>query len=187
MLEKAIATFLAVTVSGALGASCPPPPDTTSALQTLIEAARDAQNESAGQQVGQEMWKLWAKAPDGPSQSMLDEGMSRRASFDFLGALERFDDLVQYCPEYAEGYNQRAFVNFLRQDYATAEVDLLKALELSPNHIAAEAGLALTYMNMGRLDEARDALQSALQKNPWLSERHLMAKGGPLALPGEDI
>jgi hypothetical protein len=30
-------------------------------------------------------------------------------------------------------------------------------------------------------------LKAALENNPWLSERALMEKGGPLAPPGEDI
>ncbi len=113
--------------------------------------------------------------------------MARREAWDLLGALGELDKLVAYCPDYAEGYNQRAFVNFLRQDFGAALIDLDKALDLSPNHIAAMSGRALTLLGLKRLDEARTALTAALQLNPWLSERALLAPGGALEPPGEDI
>ena len=105
---------------------------------------------------------------------MLDEGMAQRESFDFLGARTTLDGLVAYCPNYAEGYNQRAFASFLQRDYDAALLDLNKALEIMPNHIAALSGKGLTLMGMGRNDEGQEALRGALSLNPWLSERALI-------------
>ena len=53
------------------------------------------------------------------AQELLDEGhATTRRSYDFLGARDTcWTELVEYCPEYAEGYNQRAFASYLRQDY----------------------------------------------------------------------
>jgi len=87
---------------------------------------------------------------------------------------------VDYCPAYAEGYNQRAFVNFLRQNFAPALEDLDRALALSPRHIAALSGKALTLMGLGRDAEAQDVLRSALELNPWLNERHLLKGDQPV-------
>ena len=133
------------------------------------------------------MWGFWTDAPDELAQEMLDRGMTRRSSYDFLGALKDLDRLVAYCPEYAEGYNQRAFVHFLRQDFTPALRDLDRAIALSPNHVAALSGRALTLMGLGRIDEARSALDHALELNPWLPERRLAGPGGPLAPLGKDI
>ena len=89
--------------------------------------------------------------------------------------------------ELPEGYNQRAFTYFLSQDFVAALMDLDAALALSPNHVGAQSGRALTLMNLGRMDEARAQMQAALRNNPWLSERALLAKGAPLGPKGEDI
>ena len=66
--------------------------------------------------------------------------MTARASYDFLNAIDAFDRLTEYCPDYAEGYNQRAFVNFMREDFPAALVDLDLALERRPTHVAALCG-----------------------------------------------
>ncbi|RVT85943.1 tetratricopeptide repeat protein [Rhodobacteraceae bacterium CCMM004] len=120
------------------------------------------------------MWEIWTDAPDEIAQALLDDGMARRSSYDFLGAQAAFDRLVGYCPDYAEGYNQRAFVAFLRQDYAAALEDLDRALARAPSHVGALSGKALTLMGLGRMDAAQETLRAALRLNPWIPERGLL-------------
>ncbi|WP_299848542.1 hypothetical protein [uncultured Roseovarius sp.] len=163
-----------ILASPAVAQTCPDAPDHSDALDTLIEAVQEAQTEMSARQISNDMWQYWADAPDDYAQELLDEGMSRRAAFDYDGAMKALDALVEYCPTFAEGYNQRAFVNFLRQDFATALPDLDRAIELSPRHIAALAGRALTLVGLERKAEAALSLRAALALNPWLSERALL-------------
>ncbi len=179
--------LLAACIGSVAHAECPPAPDHSSALKSLVEDARKAPNEAQGRSLSDQMWQYWLDAPDARAQDDLNEGMARRQSYDFAGAIAAFDRLVDYCPGYAEGYNQRAFIHYLRQDYAAAVVDLTKALSLSPEHVGALSGLALSQLNLGEIDAARNALLQALALNPWLSERHLMAKGAPLEILGQDL
>lgn len=179
--------FTLMICAGPALAECPANADISSDLERLIEQARAAENDAAGQAVARQMWELWLMAPDSAAQEVLDRGMRARSSFDFLTATEAFTRLVDYCPDYAEGYNQRAFISFLREDYALALVDLDAALARSPRHVGAQSGRALTLMNLGRLEEARGQLLEALDNNPWLSERYLLNAGGPLALPGKEL
>ena len=183
---KFVALVLAVATGPAI-ADCPSPSDISAELDQLIANANEAESEMAGGEFSGQMWQLWLKAPDEPAQQALDQGMRARADFDFLRATNAFTRLVEYCPDYAEGYNQRAFVLFLQQDFGAALVDLDKALSLSPKHVGAQSGRALTLMNLGRLAEARIQLKAALENNPWLSERFLLSPGGPLAVQGEEI
>jgi len=167
--------------------TCPQAPDHSLSFQGLIAQVQQADNEGDARLISNKMWELWADAPNEQAQAILDRGMQKRASYDFLGALQEFDTLVDYCPQYAEGYNQRAFVNYLRQDFEAAVVDLDRALDLSPNHIAALSGKALSLYGLGRIAEARDTLGLALDMNPWLPERGLAAPGAPLAPEGTDL
>jgi len=159
---------------------CPQSPDHSASIEVLIEQVQQAEDEATAMQISNQMWAFWADAPNEQAQAVLDRGMSRRSGYDFTGALEDFDILTAYCPAYAEGYNQRAFVHFLRQDFAAALADLDRALELSPRHVAAMSGRALSLFGLSRTDEARAALAAALALNPWLPERGLVAPGGPL-------
>jgi tetratricopeptide (TPR) repeat protein len=105
---------------------------------------------------------------------LLDSGIERRAVFDLDMALRAFDALIAYCPDYAEGYNQRAFVLFIRQDYAPALIDLDAALARSPEHLGALTGRSMALMALGRDAEALRDLEAALALNPWLKERNLL-------------
>lgn len=158
----------------AFAETCPEAPDHSAKIDGLIASVQQAPNEMSARNISNEMWTYWADAPDAYAQELLDEGMDRRRAYDFNGAITALNALVVYCPEYAEGYNQRAFVNFLRQDYAAALPDLDRAIALSPRHIAALAGRALTLVGMDRNAEAALSLRAALKLNPWLSERALL-------------
>lgn len=177
-----LALLLSLLPLPALADGCPVAPDNSAALDPLYEQLREAGTELEARRITNRMWSYWDDAPDEPSQEMLDEGMRARSQYDFLRALDRFDALVGYCPHYAEGYNQRAFVNFLRQDYAAALPDLDRALELNPRHVGALSGRALTLIALGREAEGQAALRAALEINPWLTERSLLKTE-----PGEEL
>jgi tetratricopeptide (TPR) repeat protein len=170
----AFLTLAALAASPALSQTCPPPRDISEEMTVLIEAAQAAENPGEGQRISDDMWALWADAPDAAAQEILDSGMRKRSSFDLLGAITEFDRLVTYCPDYAEGYNQRAFAYFLAQDFEAALTDLERAIALSPRHVAALSGKALTLIGLGRTAEAALVLREALALNPWLPERGLL-------------
>lgn len=163
-------------------AECPPPPDIQSAEDALYARIQAAPNEAAAQAVSNELWQLWTKAPDATAQELLDAGMLRRQAYDLEGSVHLLDELVAYCPDYAEGYNQRAFSNFLRGQYEEALGDLDLALERSPRHTGALSGKALTLMALDRGPMAQRVLREALALNPWLRERAYLVEP-----PGEEL
>lgn len=146
----------------------------------LFEALKDAQNEMEGRLLGDQIWRIWTTAPDPKSQSMLDTSRERIRYGDYETAETVLTKLIDYCPDYAEGWNQRAFARFLRQDYDRALDDIEQVLEREPKHFGALSGRAVTLLQMGRTEVGHTALREALKVNPWLSERHMLP-------PGEDI
>lgn len=178
-MNKLILGLLFSGVASVALAECPAPPDHSEQLETLIEAVKLAPDANAAQLITNDMWALWADAPDDTAQQMLDDGLVRRASHDLDGAKTAFEQLIEYCPSYAEGYNQRAFILFIQKEYEFALVDLTRAIELSPNHIAAIAGKALTYIGLERDVEAQALLREAVKMNPWLKERQFLTDDAP--------
>ena len=155
-------------------ADCPPVPDIETEQARLLAEVRVAPNEYAARQLSNALWALWVQAPDAKAQALLDQGMAAHRSFDHAAALVAFDELIAYCPDYAEGYNQRAFVNYTSLKYDAALADLDLALQRRPQHLGALTGKALTLMGLERDTEAQRVLRGALEINPWLSERRFL-------------
>lgn len=176
--------FLTACLASAVQAvaACPKPADISVASTRLLLELREADTEGAAQDINAQLWALWLKAPDDAAQALLDEGTTLIRFSDFSGAQDALTKLVEYCPDYAEGYNQRAFAAFLQADYDAALADLDLALERTPTHLGALSGKALTLMGLGRNDIAQDVLREALALNPWLPERRFL-----IERPGEKL
>ncbi|MGR3503338.1 tetratricopeptide repeat protein [Pseudaestuariivita sp.] len=179
-MRHAIA-FLALMAGPVLAETCPETPDRSAEVDKLYAELAMAPSEQVARPLNAQLWEIWLDAPDRLSQRFLDDGMRQRQYSNYVGAIINFDALVNYCPAYAEGYNQRAFANFLRADFEAALEDLDKALELQPRHLGAMSGKALTLMGLERDEEAQAVLRAALKLNPWMSERRFLkdAEGGP--------
>ena len=169
-----VAPLLATLLAGAARADCPAAPDISAEVDALLADLARAGSQMEARPFSGAMWALWTQAPDADAQDLLDEGMARIGTADLAGAAKAFDALTDYCPDYAEGWNQRAFVAFLREDYAAALPDLDRAIALRPRHVAAISGRGLTLIGMGRIREGQDAIRDALALNPWLAERRYL-------------
>lgn len=165
------------TGSSALAHTCPDVADNVAEKERLYAELLTTPTEMVGREVGSQLWEIWINAPDDEAQELMDQGRERIRLADYEKAIEHFTDLIEYCPQYAEGWNQRAFVNFLRQDYDASLDDITKALEIEPRHFGALAGRATVLIGMGRTEIGYKALRQALAINPWLSERHLLPQG----------
>lgn len=131
--------------------------------------------------VTQQLWDHWLIAPNGLAQDMLDTGMSLRIDQDLAGAERALDRLVDYCPNYAEGHNQRAFIRYLRGNFEAALPDLERAIALRPRHLGAISGKGLTHMALGQDELAKAEFEKAVALNPWTPEQRFLTE------PGEDL
>lgn len=174
--------LLATLIATPALADCPAGTDHSAAIADIVARMQAAQNEMAAQPLAGDMWEIWLDAPDEIAQAMLDEGLTLNRYGDMLGSRRVFSRLIDYCPDYAEGYNQRAFAAFLSGDYEAALVDLDAAIALQPVHLGALTGKVMTLIRLDRNAEAQEVLRTALSINPWLSERALLDTP-----PGEDI
>jgi tetratricopeptide (TPR) repeat protein len=180
MKTRFIAAITIAVLAPAIAFSCPSVQTDHAAQDQLYLDLRRAPNEMHGRAIGAQLWEIWITAPDDTAQGLMDQGRERIRVADYERAEEIFGTLIAYCPDYAEGWNQRAYVRFLRQDYGNALEDITVALEHEPRHFGALAGRATTLISMGRTDVGQVALRAALAINPWLSERYLLT-------PGKDI
>lgn len=167
--------LLIALAAPAAAETCASGPDRSAERAALFETLRDAPDERAGEEAASAIWRFWFVAPDAKAQTLLSaaqnavgEGLPESA----LGAL---DELIAYCPTYAEAWNQRATLRFILRDYEGSLADVEKVLELEPLHFGALAGKAVMLIGMGRTDEGQEALRAAAEIHPWLRERRHIA------------
>lgn len=138
----------------------------------LFKNLAAAQTETEGRSAEHAIWQYWfGLAPTPSDRASLDAGMERREAYDYEAAENHLDILVESAPLYAEGYNQRAFVRFLRENYSGALTDIEKTLELEPQHFGALSGMYHVLRIQNRHQAAMGALRQAVTIHPWIQER----------------
>ena len=169
LLATAVLALAATTAQ----AVCPAQ-DLSAQKDPLYERLKASASELEGIPIAQEIWSLYSTAPDAKAQDLLDRGVRylQRGQFDTSETV--LTELVDYCPDYAEGWNQRAFARFLAGRFDGALEDLDRTLELEPRHFGALSGRGLTLLRQGRQLLAQQAIRDALKVNPWLNERRIL-------------
>ena len=70
------------------------------------------------------------------------------------------------APNYAEGWNQRATLHYMMENYGKSVADIEKTLALEPRHYGALAGLASIQQSIGNDRAALKTWYRALEIYP---------------------
>ena len=114
------------------------------------------------------MWSVWFRSGNPQANHELCRGSKALNRRDYEHAIQHFDRAVELDPTFAEAYNQRAIVHYLREDFDACISDCRKAVERMPCHFGAWAGLGHCHAHEGRLADAVRCYEKALQINPHL-------------------
>ena len=102
-------------------------------------------------------------------------------------ALAAFDEVVRKAPNFAEGWNARATLHYLMDNYDDSIRDIQHTLSLEPRHFGAISGLGLIYLELGEEAAALRAFEKALEINPHLTDAKARARELRLKLDGKKI
>ncbi len=144
--------------------------------EALLKNLKSAKTEIEGQLAERALRRYWPQGPTPAITSQLFSAIYTRSNHDFENAIKIINKIIANAPEYAEAYNQRAFVYFLQRKYDKALEDIAKVLELEPKHFAALTGRAIIFLHQGRIKLARQSLQAAVDIHPWLKERKFLSR-----------
>ena len=89
---------------------------------------------------------------------------------DYPEALDILDQVIVLKPDFAEGWNKRATVHYLADDYASSVADIRQTLALQPRHFGALSGLGMILQETGQKEQAIVVLRKALAINPQLDK-----------------
>jgi tetratricopeptide (TPR) repeat protein len=92
------------------------------------------------------IWDIWSITDNQETQIIFDEANQFMDVGELDNAIELFTKVVKQSPEFAEGWNKRATVYFLKGELNRSISDIEKTLNLEPRHFGALDGLAEIYL-----------------------------------------
>jgi len=144
------------------------PDEEKSRLDQLYSELAEADTPKSAERVAREIQMLWMESgSDTVDVLMSQAGKAIQAEESGL-ALDLLDAVVVLKPSYAEGWNRRATVHYMREDFGKSLVDIERTLALEPRHWGALSGLAIIQRRLGFKDEALKTFKKALEINPGL-------------------
>ena len=134
-------------------------------MSALVQALRDddVRVRAAAQEA---MWAIWMRSGNDDIDGLMAEGVRLLEQQRYPEAMGIFDQIISRAPKFAEGYNKRATVFYLMQEFEKSIEDIHRTLEMNPVHFGALSGMGLCYLG---LDEPRQALEwfeRAIAVNP---------------------
>ncbi len=138
-------------------------------LDGLFEHLQTAETEEEARPFEQAIWQVWLLSGNGKVDANMLQGLRAMGTGDNEKALAFFENIVRAQPDFAEGWNKRATVNYLLGRYDSSVHDIHKTLELEPRHFGALSGLGLINLALGRDYEALKAFEAALRIHPHMA------------------
>ena len=137
-------------------------------LKDLFADLKTATSSLEARVIETKVWKIWIENGDPRVDALMDRGMNAMSVEDTETALAAFTQAVRLDDSFAEGFNKRATVEFMRHDFAASVADIERTLALEPRHFGALAGLGQVYLAMKNKAAALKAFQAALAIDPRL-------------------
>ena len=137
-------------------------------LDSLFELLRTAKDEAAAQSTEQMIAELWLKSGSDTVDLLMDWAEQAVKDKNYPLALDYLDRILTLKPDYVEGWNTRATVYYLREDYGRALADIEETLKLEPRHFGALTGLGTIMREIGDDKRALEVYRKVIVLDPHL-------------------
>ena len=117
----------------------------------------------------------------------MNRAIMRMGNQEYGEALRLLDAIVTIFPEYAEGWNKRATVYWLKDDLGASMKDIQRTLALEPRHFGAISGMGLIFLGRGDQTGALQAFEEVLKINPYSRSAKLQVDYLRARLDGDSV
>ncbi|MGA8613607.1 MAG: tetratricopeptide repeat protein [Xanthobacteraceae bacterium] len=161
--------------------------DPTNNLDTLFSALKIAPDEASSKAIEERIWALWLISGSDTCNLLMARAKAATDAKDYDLALKLLDAIVEIKPDYVEGWNRRATIYYLKDDYAHAIADIGEVLAREPRHFGALSGLGQMLQEIGDDKDALEAYRKALVIDPHLEHIPDVVKTLTDKVEGRDI
>jgi tetratricopeptide (TPR) repeat protein len=159
---------MASLVSAFLFVAAPAADQNDSQLNSLFSQLLEAKSVGEARPIEISIWEVWTRTDDQVVTQLMNEAASAMSRQDYDRALRYLDQVVEIAPDYAEGWNRRATVNYMAQYHEDSLRDIERTLSLEPRHFGALSGRGLVLLALERVEEALRSFEEALAIHPHL-------------------
>ena len=133
-------------------------------------------DETAAARAEAALWEMWHRSGDREIDALLREGITLMERRELLAAEATFARMIAQAPAFAEGWNKRATVRYLAENFEGSIADCRETLARNPHHFGALSGQGLGHLALGQYREAAVLFRRALAVHPHLTgARHNLA------------
>lgn len=156
-------------------------------LDFLFEALKVAPDEASAKAIEERIWAVWLVSKSDTTNLLMTRAKTAIEAQDLDLALKLLDAVVETNPGYAEGWNRRSTVYFMKKEYGRAMSDIRETLALEPRQYEALAGLGMILQDIGDEKRALQAFRMALALNPHMDRIPDLVKQLTEKVEGRDI
>jgi tetratricopeptide (TPR) repeat protein len=143
------------------------PAEREKALADLYAHLATAPSEEAAKTVAESIERLWLNTSSDTVKLLMERAGEAMQKKNPQLALRLLDEIVVLAPDFAEGWNRRAYVHFNANNLRQALGDIRRVLALDPNHFKALDGMANILKDIGQKKGALAAVRKLLEVHPF--------------------
>ncbi len=132
-------------------------------LYALLATAAD---EKAAKRISQALERVYLTSGSPTIDLLLKRGIKAVKSKKYKLGTEHLTAVTELAPDYAEGWNRRAYALYKQRDLHRAAGDLRRVLALDPNHFRALDGLGTILQETGDEAGAFEVYKRLIEVNP---------------------
>jgi tetratricopeptide (TPR) repeat protein len=117
----------------------------------------------------QGVWLLWGRSGDDRIDALMARAASEAQAGNLDAAIATYTEVIKRKPAFAEGWNKRATVLFVKRDFRRSLADCEEVIKRNPNHFGALSGYGQIYFELEQYEKAIGYWKRALKANPNLA------------------
>ncbi len=169
-MKKISFIFLFILFSSSLFAD-----DNKKEIDKLFVQLKSALNFENSKKIEDKIWDLWTTHPSKSNLTkLLADGSSKMMDNKLDAAYDKFTEVIELDPNWAEAWNKRATVLYLMGKYELSQSDIDKVLMIEKRHFGALTGQGLVQIALQNYQKAIDSYIEAHKIHPYMKSPLIM-------------
>ena len=160
---------------------------TAAAIDALFGRLAKAQDAVEAKGIADQIERFWSKSGSDTADLLMSRVNQSIKAQNYDLALDLLDSLITLEPQWAEAWNRRATVHYLREDVDSSMRDIRQVLALEPRHYGAIAGMSLIFQVLEDKKRAYKAAKAALAIYPFMDGAKGYVERYAREVEGEDL